>query len=101
MAIEGLISKMDAESARQVAGCRFNSPGALLNFLRFLIVRLRVLGYAGVFFTVEGALTPRVFSTGFAAYRNRIGPGNNHNSKKMDCGGAFIVFRKKSKPSRH
>ena len=61
MAIEGLISKMDAESARQVAGCRFNSPGALLNFLRFLIVRLRVLGYAGVFFTVEGALHRECF----------------------------------------
>jgi archaellum biogenesis ATPase FlaH len=41
----------------------FNSAGALLHFLHFLIGRLRVLQFDGVFFTVEGSVDERTLST--------------------------------------
>lgn len=41
----------------------YNSPGALLQFLHFLIGRLRVLQFDGVIFTVEGAVDEKVLST--------------------------------------
>jgi len=41
----------------------FNSPGALLQFLHFLIGRLRVLQFNGVIFTVEGSVEERTLAT--------------------------------------
>jgi len=41
----------------------FNSPGALLQFLHFLISRLRVLQFNGAIFTVEGSVDEKVLST--------------------------------------
>jgi archaellum biogenesis ATPase FlaH len=41
----------------------FNSSGAVLHFLHFLIGRLRVLQYDGVFFTVAGSVDDRTLST--------------------------------------
>jgi len=70
MAIEAAINKLSpqAENAWLIIDSLptlliFNGVGALLNFLYFLIGRLRVLGYTGVIFTAEGSLSPRVFST--------------------------------------
>lgn len=70
MAIEGVIKKLSAEPKNTwliidslPTLLFFNGAGALLNFLHFLVGRLRVLGYIGVIFTVEGSLNPRVFST--------------------------------------
>lgn len=70
MAIEGAINRTNSEFRNTwliidslPTLLIFNSAGALLNFLHFLIGRLRVIGYAGILFAVEGSLTPRVFST--------------------------------------
>ena len=70
MAIEGVINKAKTEPENTwlvidslPSLLIFNGAGALLNFLHFLIGRLRVLGYTGVIFTVEGSLSTRVFST--------------------------------------
>jgi KaiC/GvpD/RAD55 family RecA-like ATPase len=41
----------------------FNSSGALLTFLHFLISRLRVLEYDGIIFAVEGSLEQSVLAT--------------------------------------
>jgi KaiC/GvpD/RAD55 family RecA-like ATPase len=41
----------------------YNSPGALLHFLHFLVGRLRVLGFDGAIFTVEGSVEGNVLST--------------------------------------
>ena len=41
----------------------YNSPGALLQFLHFLIGRLRVLQYDGVIFTVEGSVEEKTLAT--------------------------------------
>ncbi len=70
MAIEAAISKLSPEAGNAWLVIDslptlliFNGTGALLNFLHFLIGRLRVLGYTGVILTAEGSLSPRVFST--------------------------------------
>lgn len=70
MAIEAAISKLGPEAGNTWLVIDslptlliFNGSGALLNFLHFLIGRLRLLGYTGVIFTAEGSLSPRVFST--------------------------------------
>jgi KaiC/GvpD/RAD55 family RecA-like ATPase len=41
----------------------YNSSGALLHFLHFLIGRLRVLGFDGAIFAVEGSVEESVLST--------------------------------------
>jgi archaellum biogenesis ATPase FlaH len=41
----------------------FNTPGAVLHFIHFLIGRLRVLQFDGVLFTVEGSVDERTLST--------------------------------------
>ncbi len=41
----------------------YNSSGALLHFLHFLIGRLRVLGFGGMIFTVEGSVEGNVLLT--------------------------------------
>jgi len=41
----------------------FNSPEALLQFLHFLIGRLRVLQFNGIIFTIEGSVDEKVLST--------------------------------------
>jgi KaiC/GvpD/RAD55 family RecA-like ATPase len=41
----------------------YNSPGALLHFLHFLIGRLRVLGFDGMIFVVQGSVDGNVLST--------------------------------------
>ncbi|WXG47231.1 MAG: hypothetical protein WED05_11325 [Candidatus Atabeyarchaeum deiterrae] len=41
----------------------YNSPGALLHFLHFLIGRLRVLGFDGMIFTIQGSVEGNVLST--------------------------------------
>jgi KaiC/GvpD/RAD55 family RecA-like ATPase len=41
----------------------YNSSGALLHFLHFLIGRLRVLGFDGAIFVVEGSIEGSVLST--------------------------------------
>jgi KaiC/GvpD/RAD55 family RecA-like ATPase len=41
----------------------YNDPGALLHFIHFLIGRLRVLGFDGAIFTVEGSVEGNVLST--------------------------------------
>lgn len=41
----------------------YNSSGAVLHFVHFLIGRLRVLQYDGVFFTVAGSVDDRTLST--------------------------------------
>jgi KaiC/GvpD/RAD55 family RecA-like ATPase len=41
----------------------YNSSGALLHFLHFLIGRLRVLGFDGAIFAVEGSVEESVIST--------------------------------------
>lgn len=41
----------------------YNSPGALLQFVHFLIGRLRVIQFNGVIFTVEGSVDERTLST--------------------------------------
>ena len=70
MAIEGIISKCNVEPRNTwliidslPTLLIFNGSGPLLNFLHFLVGRLRALGYTGVMFAVEGSLNARVFST--------------------------------------
>ncbi len=70
MAIEGVINKWNTEPKNTWLVIDsiptlliFNGAGALLHFLHFLVGRLRVLGYTGIIFTVEGSLSSRVFST--------------------------------------
>lgn len=70
MAIEGVVNKFKLDSADTWVFVDsvptlliFNGAGALLNFLHFLIGRLRVLGYSGIILAAEGSLTNRVFST--------------------------------------
>jgi len=41
----------------------FNSPGAVLHFMHFLIGRLRVLQFDGAIFTVEGSVNERTLLT--------------------------------------
>jgi KaiC/GvpD/RAD55 family RecA-like ATPase len=41
----------------------YNTSGALLHFLHFLFGRLRVLGFDGTIFTVEGSVDVNVLST--------------------------------------
>jgi len=41
----------------------FNSSGALLQFLHFLIGRLRVLQFNGIIFTVEGSVEEKTLAT--------------------------------------
>ncbi|WXG44582.1 MAG: ATPase domain-containing protein [Promethearchaeati archaeon SRVP18_Atabeyarchaeia-1] len=41
----------------------YNSSGALLHFLHFLVGRLRVLGFDGAIFAVEGSVEGNVLST--------------------------------------
>jgi KaiC/GvpD/RAD55 family RecA-like ATPase len=41
----------------------YNSQGALLHFLHFLVGRLRVLGFDGAIFTVEGSVEGNILST--------------------------------------
>jgi len=70
MAIEKAFERIDCESGKTwllldsiSTLLVFNSPDALLQFLHFLIGRLRVLQFNGMIFTVEGSVDEKVLST--------------------------------------
>jgi len=70
MAIEKAFDRIDGEAGKTwllldsiSTLLVFNSPGAVLQFLHFLIGRLRVLQFNGVIFTVEGSVEEKVLST--------------------------------------
>lgn len=70
MAIEKAFERIDGETGKTwllldsiSTLLVFNSPEALLQFLHFLIGRLRVLQFNGIIFTVEGSVEEKTLST--------------------------------------
>lgn len=70
MAVEKAFERVDGEAGKTwllldsiSTLLVFNSPSALLQFLHFLIGRLRVLQFNGVIFSVEGSVDENTLST--------------------------------------